>query len=378
MILKFYFWNIIKIDVRFNYFIVSTTVFSNQRLSNQFLLGEQKLSVGELVSRMGAIQAQDFAMAKWALGIRIKGLTNDDVETAYNNATFLRIHVMRPTWHFVAPEDIQWMLELTAPRIRISLRTRDKEFGITEDMYEKSNATFLDILKNDNHLTREELVDCFEQKGLRTDNFKLSHYTFRAEIDGLICNGRLKNGKQTVALLDERVPQYKKYCKEEALALLATKYFTSHAPATLQDFVWWSGLSMSDARLVLNFAQSQLVSEKRDSHIFWRPAEYKTAPENSVLVLPAFDEFIISYRSRFVSIVNEHNAKVISTNGIFKPVIVYNGRVVGYWSRTLKKDRCVVESTLFDKADKNLYPLIENAFVDYGLFLSKKIEMTFR
>ena len=221
------------------------------RLINQQIAGTKFKSIKDMVGWMGAMQAQDYAMAKWAVGVRLPNLTDQAVENAINNGEIIRTHLLRPTWHLVSADDIYWALELTAPRIMDSLKSRHTELGLSETILTKSNTIMEKALMGGKHLTREELMDELEKAKIPTDDNRLSHLLLWAELNGIVCSGAIKGGKQTHALLEERVSKTKSMTKEEALANLAKKYFTSHGPAALQDFAWWSGLSVGDAKSAL-------------------------------------------------------------------------------------------------------------------------------
>jgi hypothetical protein len=309
----------------------------------------------KLVAWMGAIQAQDYNMSKWALGVRLKSATIKDIETALNKGKILRTHVMRPTWHLVAAEDIRWMLQLSKERIKSSCASRDRDLEITEKLYSKCNHLIVNILKNNNHLTRQELSFELAKAGIAVDTSRMIHFMMRAEVEGIICSGIDKGNKQTYALIDERVPPAKILHKEEALATLATKYFKSHSPASLQDFVWWSGLSVSDARQAIYLIQPELFTVRfhESPLLVHQTYSEELKPFDTFHFLPAFDEYIIAYKDRKSILEMEHQPKAFSKNGIFHPIIVSNGRIIGTWQKTGNKNRIAVKPALFEATDPN-------------------------
>ena len=229
-------------------------------------------------------------------------------------------------------------------------------------------------LRDSNHSTRDELVTEFEKANIPTDNNRASHLFMAAELDEIICSGAKKGGKLTYALLEERVPRTQALTRDEALAKLAKKYFASHAPATIQDFAWWSGLSLRDANQAVESVKSGLRSETVNSQTYWFTGlEFK--PGNSVYFLPAFDEFIISYTDRTASLSMNEHSKAVSSNGIFWPVVLLNGQVLGTWSRTFKKSKVLVETKLFEQPEAATITLIEAAALNFGHFLVKEIEI---
>jgi hypothetical protein len=298
----------------------------------------------DLVSWMGALQAQDYAMAKWAVGIRLPEHTNTMVEEAFNRGDILRTHVMRPTWHFVSPENIRWMLALTADKIKTAGRSRDRDLEITEALYRKSNQLIRKTLEGNKAFTREALGRELERAKITVSSSRLVHFLMRAELEAIVCSGPIQGKTHTYALLDERVPQTKPLLREEALAKLAQLYFTSHCPAAMQDFVWWSGLSQTEAKKALEAVKSNFLAEKIDGQTYWIPRSPDAVKkgENTVHLLPAFDEYIIGYRDRTAVIPLENQRNAISSNGVFRPVIVANGQAVGLWKKAPAKTQPVV------------------------------------
>jgi hypothetical protein len=349
---------------------------SNLRLINQQLATRKYQNVRDIANWMGAIQAQDFPMSKWAVGQRLNGAADNLIQKAFDNGEILRTHLLRPTLHLVSAENIRWLLNLTAPEIRKRSKTRHTELGLTESLLKKSNRIIKDSLKGENHLNREELVSILAKAGIPVNAQRAYHILVVSELDGITCSGRMKNGKQTFALLDERVPQTDDLTKEQSLGRVTGIYFSSRGPATLQDFIWWSGLSATDAKNALEIVKPGLISEKNGSEIYWfqNSQAYPGNIDESVLLLPAFDEFLICYRDRTASVPVKYHKKTISSNGIFWPVIVINGQVRGLWRRTLKKDKVTVEIRLFEPVNKTIINKISKQIELFGLFLNKKTE----
>jgi hypothetical protein len=329
---------------------------------------------GKLVAWMGAVQAQDYSMSKWALGVRLQSATIRDVEAALNKGTVVRTHVMRPTWHLVAAEDLRWMLQLSGARIRASSASRDRMLEITETLYSTSNRLIGKTLEGNRHLTRQEIAAELAKAGITADASRMTHFMMRAEVEGIVCSGIDQGNRQTYALIDERIPPAKTLHREEALATLATKYFRSHSPASLQDFVWWSGLSVGDARQAIHLIQPALLTVRfRESTLFLHPSCGKERkPLDTVHLLPAFDEYIIAYRDRTSVLAAEHHAKAFSKNGIFHPVVVSNGRIVGTWQKTVNKARIAVKPAFFEAVapDEDRIRIAENR---YNTFFMRNI-----
>lgn len=357
---------------------MALTDIANIRLSSQQIAGTKLKSAKEIVGWMGAMQAQDYKMAKWAIGIRTPGATEKSIETEIDKGDIIRTHVLRPTWHFVSADDIWWMLDLTGKRIKTTQKSREKQLELNEKTFAKSNAIFEKVLSGNNHLTRAQLLNELTKARIATDNNRSSHILFNAELEGIICSGKTKEKQTTYALLSERVLQIKKLNKDEALHKLAKTYFESHCPATLPDFAWWSGLSAIDARHAVEMIKPHFVAEEINSQIYWFPNSFSIPKsfKESAYLLPAFDEFLISYKDRTAAIVAEHHQKAFSNNGIFWPTIVINGQVRGIWKRTIKKGKVILETNFFEKPDENIKALTEKAVEKAKFFLTNEIDFS--
>ncbi len=349
------------------------SLITSHRLFNQQITAPQFATTKELVGWMGAMQAQDFQMAKWAVGLRLPHSTDLEIETAFNNGEIIRTHLMRPTWHLVSADDIYWMLELTAPQIKSQSKSRNRDLGLTEEVIKASRKVLEKALQGKRALTRDEIGNHLAQSGISPEGQRLPHILMEAEIERLICSGPVVAKKQTYMLLEERVPKKHLYPKEEALALLAKKYFSSHGPATLADFIWWSGLRISDARKALEIIKPTLCSAEADQETYWfpEPVLNHSSRSDSVFLLPAFDEYLIAYRNRSAAITLDHHTKAISNNGVFRPIIVVNGHISGLWKRSYNKNSVVIELDHFRPHNKKEVQLIEKASEKYGYFSAR-------
>jgi hypothetical protein len=353
-------------------------LISNTRLISQKILASEFKTANEVVSWMGAIQAQDFSMAKWAIGIRLSDPAEKLIESSINKGEILRIHALRPTWHFISADDIYWMLQLTSSKIKSSLRSRHKQLELTESVIAKTNTIIEKALSNGLSLTRDELAVEINKARIRTDANRLSHILVRSELDGLVCSGPMKENKLTYSLLYERVPHKKDLTREESLAELAIRYFKSRCPATLKDFIWWSNLSVSDGQKAIDSVKSDFFVETIGSIKYWLPNSFSAAvvENTSVHLLPAFDEFLISYKDRNCSLSLINNRKTVSDNGIFHPSVVVNGQVAGIWKRTIKKNKVIVAVDFFQPPDESTIGMIGKRVSAFGKYLDKETEVS--
>jgi hypothetical protein len=261
------------------------------------------------------------------------------------------------------------------------MKSRNKELELTDKIFIKSNTIIEKALTGGKHLTREELMSKIQKANIRTDEYRSGHLMLQAELDGIVCSGSINGLRQTYALLEERIPKPKPLTKEEALAKLAQKYFSSHCPATLPDFAWWSGLSITDSRHALEMIKPKLISETISSQAFWLSDSFSIPKikDESAYLLPSYDEFTISYKDRSASLPVQHHKKYISFNGIFKPIIVIKGTLAGVWKRTIQKDKVIIETDFFGLkglgSKRNIKKLIEKPAAELGSFLDKKPEL---
>src|SRR6266571_4723834 len=354
---------------------------AQQRLHNQLITRQTFEKADDVVRWLCAVQAQDYAAAKWALGLRMQNSTDEIIEQAFTDGTILRTHVMRPTWHFVLPADIRWMLALTAPRVKAAIAYYDRTLGLDDTFFTRSNALLAKALQGGKQLTRTELVSVLQQAGIATDNLqRTGHIIMRAELDGIICSGARRGKQFTYALLDERAPQARTLDRDEALAEFARRYFTSRGPATLQDFVWWSGLTVADARTGLEMVTSQLLYEIIDGQTYWFSPSTSPAKDlsQSVYLLPNYDEYIVGYTDRSAIFDASHTQHLDARgNVLFQHTIVLNGRVVGTWKRTLKKDEVILTPSLFTPLTKDETRAFVASAKRYRAFLDTLVNINF-
>ena len=355
---------------------------AHQRLHNQLITRRTFEKPGDVVEWLGAVQAQDYAAAKWAVGLRLQGTTDDDIEQAFTRGAILRTHLMRPTWHFVSPADIHWMLALTAPRVNAVNAYYYRKLALDDAVFMHSNAVLAKALQGGKQFTRPELASVLQQAGIATDDLqRFTHIMMRAELDGIVCSGARRGKQFTYALLDERAPQARTLDRDEALAEFARRYFTSHGPATLQDFVWWSGLTVADARASLELVTPQLMHEVVDGQTYWFSMSTPPAKDLSptAYLLPNYDEYIVGYTDRSAVFDASHTNKLDPRgNVLFNHTIVMDGRVVGTWKRTIKKDAVIITPSLLTPLNDAETRAFAAAANRYGAFLDMSVNLTFQ
>ena len=347
----------------------------NIRLLNQQLLNPLFREPKELVSWMGAMQAQNYSMVKWAVGMRLKSATIQAVEKALHEGEILRTHVMRPTWHLVAAEDIRWMLKLSAQRI-ISANdsfAKGYDLDIPNELYTKAHDLLEKILCGKKSLTKQEIAEHFTRSGIVADNHRMTRFMARAEQEGIICSGEDRGSKCTYALLEERVPPMPELTKDESLARLARSYFRSHSPAVLQDFIWWSGLPVSDAKQAVYLIASELTTEQWKEQTWYIHDTCRTRGKLSghIHLLPSYDEYLLGYKDRTDVLPLEHYSKAFTNNGLFFPIVLHNGQVIGNWDKSEKKKSVDLKYSWFRQVADMDEETLERERQKFARFLGK-------
>jgi hypothetical protein len=347
------------------------------RLRNQRLSGGRFANPEKVVSWLGAVQAQEYGHAKWALGLRMQRAADAQIEAAFSDGKILRTHVMRPTWHFVAPEDIRWMLALTAPRVSAAMARYNRRLELDGTVFRRSQRAIHRALRGGRQLTRQELKAVLQRAGVRTDGVqRMAFIVMQAELDAVICSGARRGKQFTYALLDERVAMSRPRRRDEAIAELARRYFTSHGPAQVHDFAWWSGLTVADARAGLATVERDLVRETVDGATYWFPSSgrMRTAARTAYL-LPLYDEYLIAYRDRRAALDISRWTRIASRDPFTAPIVV-DGQVVGGWKRIEKKDGVGITLTPFASLDKQEVAAITDAARAYTRFVGADLELS--
>lgn len=350
---------------------------AHHRLHNQRIAGEPFEKPEEAVNWLVAVQAQDYPAAQWALGLRSRDARDSDIEKAFTDGIILRTHVMRPTWHFVMPADIRWLLALTAPRVNALNAHYYRKLELDDALLARSGDLIAKALQGGKQLTRTELGAMLGQAGIDTqDNLRLTYIVMHAELAGIICSGARRGKQFTYALLDERAPGARTLERDEALAELTLRYFTGHAPATLKDYVWWSGLATADAKAGLEMVKSQLIEEVVDGQTYWlaESAPFVRDPSPTAYLLPNFDEYSVGYADRSALYdTSLAETPTLHANIVLGNTILMNGQIVGAWKRTFSKGSVVISAQTFTKLTEAESQAFATAAHRYGAFLGMPV-----
>lgn len=349
-----------------------------RRLHNQHISNPANRSAGALLGTLVAVQAQEYAGAKWGLGLRTSGANEAEIEEAFNSGAILRTHLMRPTWHFVAPEDIRWLLALTAPRVEMANGSMYRKMELDEKTFRRSNDAIARSLQGGNQLTRDELRERLAAAGIATSGEqRMAYLMMHAELQGVVCSGARRGRQFTYALLEERVPPAPQLDRDEARARLASRYFKSRGPATVHDFAKWSGLTVSDARRGLDTVQEELAHETVEGTMYWFPPSSTPGRRDSPTVdlLSIYDEYISSYRDRSAVANPEYAHRLGALGNALTAVVLLDGRIVGTWKRTLHTASVAIETDIYPHLSRTQREAVAAATERYGAFLGLPVDL---
>jgi len=348
------------------------------RLHNQHLLASKFKDPVEVVKSLVAVQAQDYYGAKWALAQRTVASSDDDVEKAFADGRILRLHIMRPTWHFVAREDIRWLLQLTAPRINAVSAHAYRQKGLDQSIFKRTHRALTKALRGGRELTRAELRLVLERAGIDPgDSICLGYIMIRAELDGVVCSGARRGNQFTYALLDERAPKSRMLEPDEALAELTERYFLTRGPATVKDFVWWSGLTVGQAKRGLDLVDRSLKNDLVETKIYFSGSKTTKPPDlaKRAHLLPAYDEYFISYKDRSAGMHPKFNQKTTASKLIFDAPLVIEGVVVGGWNRVVESKVVRINLKPFYQLNRAERNSVMQAVDRFAKFLGKDVSV---
>lgn len=351
---------------------------AHQRLQQQHIAQPDFEKPEDVVSWMGAMQAQDYLGALWAVGLRMKNTREADIEEALANRTIIRTWPMRGTLHFVAPADARWMLKTFTPRVIARSAGIYRQVGLDKKIFTKSAKLLTAALEGGKQLTRKEVYEVLERGKVSATSMRGLHILGHLAQEGLICFGA-RNGKQpTFTLLEEWIPPVKEQAADVAMAEFTLRYFTSHGPATVPDFAWWTGLSATEAKAAHELVKSSLVSETVQGITYWMTGDSAATQTKSpgVYLLPGFDEYLVGYTNRTPAIDIARFKQIAGNgNGILSSTIVINSQVVGTWKRTIQKDTVTIETKPFESFNKTQKSAIAAAAKRYSKFVGLDVRI---
>lgn len=353
-----------------------------RRMRNSLLIGPSLDAPEEIVRRHGAMQAQDYGPAKWSIGQRTTNVVDEDLDRALAAGAILRTHVLRPTWHFVAADDIRWLLALTGPRVLQHSRRRWRELGLDERTLARCEALIVPALKGGNQLTRNAIGGILDDAGIDRSGQRLPHILMHCELEAVICSGGLVHKQQTYTLLDERVSTHSRFDHDAALVELATRYLRSHGPATVRDLRWWSSLPIADIKKALNILGSEVQSYTIDGITFWTMASEVSPPPSArgAHLVQAYDELVVGYtESRFFGDPRSADARAAwGDRNLPNGFVFLDGAVAGHWRRMIEKDSVRVEAFVYEDPKPRDVDALEAAAAELGRFVGRQATVSSR
>lgn len=347
---------------------VTRRIMGRLRLASQGLLGPGFASVPEAVRWMTAMQAQDLPAALWAAGIRVRNADVDTVRSALDQGLIVRSWPMRGTLHLLAPEDLRWILAITAERLLRGMGGRHRELGIGDGDADAAHDAALPLVSGGRSATRERLFRAFEEAGQPTAGQRGIHLLAILCQRGWLVQGPLAGNQQQWVAFDEWIKESRTLDRAEGIAELLLRYLRSHGPATERDFAWWSNTPLTEVRTALGTVKDQLVELQFEGTGYWlSPAtaallDGGVPGQRTVLALPGFDEFLLGYTDRSLVLPPEHAQKVVpGGNGMFKKTVVAGGEVIGTWARQGSGRTAAVVTEPFD-AVNGLRPATQRSF----------------
>lgn len=339
---------------------------------HQGIVAPKSKTPADVVRALCAMQAQDYAGCLWAIGLRLPGGAIADVQRAIADFAIVRTWPLRGTLHFIAAEDVRWVMSLLAPRAIAGNIGRQAARGLDDATFRRAEKVLVRALEGGKQLTRTAAGVLLERAKIRTDNNRLYHCLWKLALEQVLCGGAPEGREQTFVLLDEHVPQAKPLQPEEALVTLAERYFSGHGPATQVDLMRWAGLTATEAKRAIAAAGKKLAETKvADETYFLRPEHLPPTAATPTVLLPAYDEYILGYKDRKPVLDDKHAKRVFPGGGMFRATILEDGQIIGTWkaSATMRELRIAAQPfSLLSAASRRR---LEQAAARYGEFLGR-------
>jgi hypothetical protein len=354
-----------------------------RRLRAQRLTGAPCVTPEEAVGLLLGVQAQDYGSAKWSLGARVAGVTDADVEDAYADGRILRTHVLRPTWHFTLPADLRWLLTATAPRVTARDARRYAQLGLDEATRDRAASTFVAALRGGQALTRAEMAEALQADGVSASGQRLPYLLMCAELAAVICSGPRRGKQHTYMLLEERAPEAPDLPRGEALAELAARFFAGHGPATEKDLAWWATLTLAEVRAAIERAGDRLRREEAGGLVLWASSAESAAPlpaldAPTVHLVQGYDEYLMGYAETRGLLARPGTAWKGAAPPAGALVILLDGRVAGFWRRSLHRSHVAVEAELLGAWTSSAREALASETDRFGAFLNLTSNLTVR
>jgi hypothetical protein len=356
---------------------LSIRAVTRLRLAAQQIDRPAFTAAGDLVLWMGAVQAQDPLGSRWAIGLRLRGAVESDIEGAVAARTIVRTWPMRGTLHYVPAADARWMLGLLAPRVIARSAGRYRELGLEAADFRRAEKALARALEGGGSLRRAEAYDVLRRGRVSPEGQRGIHILGHLAQHGVLCLGPRKGKQATFVLLEEWLPSSRAMPRDEALATLAERYFASHGPATRDDFAWWAGLRVKDAEAAIGLAAEKVRGERDEDGRLWFSCPSSPPPSRrrkpSAALLPAWDEYVVAYKDRAALDPPAGSKGRMSTVGL--SLLIIDGRVRGAWRRSLTSTTVRVTFDPWTSVTRDEREALETAARDYGRFLGLGVQL---
>jgi Winged helix DNA-binding domain len=353
---------------------------ARRRMRSTRLWSEPLRTPEQVVRWFGAVQAQEYEPAKWSVAIRATDADNSDLDRAVDAGRILRTHALRPTWHFVHPDDIRWIQALTGPRVHVLSRHYYKQLGLDDELLARSEQLIMRWISSEGDLTRKEVGHRLGVEGIEAEGSRLAYIMMSAELNGVVCSGTRRGAAHTYALVSQRAPSARELSEDEALVELVVRYFTSHGPATERDLAWWSSLTLSQIRRGLELAGNRLQREKLGDHQVWSADQ--AGPDvpggPTVHLLQPYDEYTVAFSDtkHTVDAAGSTPMPLVVDGRAFYSALVVDGQLAGWWRRDLSRRQIEVEVRPSRPLGKAELTRLEEVAVEYGRFHNRPVNVS--
>ena len=307
---------------------------------------------------------------------------NADIEEGFNQGDILRTHLLRPTWHFIAKEDIQWVLELTSKQVHRANAYMYRKLELEDSIFKACGKILVNNLRGEKELTRDEINEEFKKNNIAAQGHRLSYIMMYAELEGIVCSGARRGNQFTYALFDERVKTRGKTERDESLAELAKRYFSSRGPASVNDFSTWSGLTVMECKRGVEIIRDCLETIKIGEMLYYAASDAAASNAGSnknipkaIHFLPIYDEYIMGYKDR-TAILKYKESLRQNISSKYDCMIIFDGQIIGTWKRTVKKDRIEFEYDLFEGLNGEQKALFDDSINRLGQFYEREVKYT--
>lgn len=355
--------------------------FIARRMRAQRLTAPMAADPAAVVAWFGAVQAQDYQGAKWALTLRAPALTDAQLDRALADGTIVRTHGPRPTWHFIAQADARFVLAAVGPRVQARSQTMYRQYEIDAALMTRVSRVLEKLLGGGKFATRAAIARALAATGIEASSVRLGLIMLWTELEHVVCSGPRQGKQFTYALFDERVLNATRLSAEDARTALAARYVASHGPVTIRDFVWWSGLTVGEAKRAFEAVSPALRTEQIGEDTYWASQTQPKATRRDVPpvhLMPNYDEYFIAYRDRRPTAALPLPNAPIDPMDSYAHLLCVEGRFGGFWRRTVGSRAVAVQLLPYRALNRGHLAAAREAAGRYAAFLGLPLEFSVR